>query len=189
MRSLRIHPGLSLDFLAGFVEGAGVVSIEAAHAVRNTSVDGVYWRELPGIGRTLSGMTPWPRTGHNGGNFTAGSGPSLYVSAMTYPGGAHSVCREYDFFTFSETTEKTPVNVYVSPSLNANGADRPLGVAIAVDGEVLSSYFIPPAAPGDLPDAWGGLDGFVANSVVPIRLSFTGMNPGAHTLKVSHTFR
>ncbi|KAK0483015.1 glycoside hydrolase family 115 protein [Armillaria luteobubalina] len=160
-------PSLTSGF-SGFVEGAGVISVEAAHAIRNTSVDGVYWRELPDIGRTLSGMTPWPRTGHNGGNFTAGSGPSL----------------EYDFFTFSETTDTTPVTVYVSPSLNANGADRPLGVAVAVDGEVLSSYFIPPAAPGDLPDAWDGLDGFVANSIVAIRLSFTGMRPGAHMLKI-----
>ncbi|KAK0237297.1 hypothetical protein EDD85DRAFT_908116 [Armillaria nabsnona] len=160
-------PSLVSGF-SGFVEGAGVVSIEAAHATRNTSVDGVYWRELPGIGRTLSGMTPWPRTGHNGGNFTAGSGPSL----------------EYDFFTFSETTNKTSVTVYVSPSLNANGADRPLDVAIALDGEVLSSYFIPPAAPGVLPAVWGGYDGFVANSIVPIALSFTGMKPGAHILKI-----
>ncbi|KAK0189365.1 glycoside hydrolase family 115 protein, partial [Armillaria mellea] len=160
-------PSLTSGF-DGFVEGAGVISIEAAHAIRNTSVDGVYWRELPDIGRTLSGMTPWPRTGHDGGNFTAGSGPSL----------------EYDFFTFTETTNNTPVTVYVSPSLNANGADRPLGVAISVDGEVLSSYFIPPAAPGDLPDAWDGLDGFVANSIVPIRVSFAGMKPGAHTLKI-----
>lgn len=80
------------------------------------------------------------------------------------------------------------MTVYVSPSLNANGADRPLGVAIALDGEVLSSYFIPPAAPGVLPAVWGGYDGFVANSIVPISLSFAGMKPGAHNLKVSHTF-
>ncbi|KAK0200680.1 glycoside hydrolase family 115 protein [Desarmillaria ectypa] len=160
-------PSLASDF-SGFVEGAGVVSIEAAHAIRNTSVDGVYWRELRGIGRTLSGMTPWPRTGHNGGNFTAGTGPSL----------------EYDFFTFSETNNSTPVTVYVSPSLNANGADRPLGVAIALDGKVMSSYFIPPAAPGVLPAVWGGYDGFVANSIVPIRLSFPGMKSGRHTFKI-----
>ncbi|KAK0445619.1 glycoside hydrolase family 115 protein [Desarmillaria tabescens] len=160
-------PSLASDF-SGFVEGAGVVSMEAAHAIRNTSVDGTYWRELPGIGRTLSGMTPWPRTGHDGGNFTAGSGPSL----------------EYDFFTFSDATEATPVTVYVSPSLNANGLDRPLGVAIALDGEVMSSYFIPPAVPGALPDAWDGLDGFVANSIVPIQLSFSGIEPGSHTLKI-----
>ncbi|KAK0445622.1 uncharacterized protein EV420DRAFT_1717306 [Desarmillaria tabescens] len=160
-------PSLASDF-SGFVEGAGVVSMEAAHAIRNTSVDGVYWRELPGIGRTLSGMTPWPRTGHDGGNFTAGSGPSL----------------EYDFFTFNNMTEATPVAVYVSPSLNANGLDRPLGVAIALDGEVISSYFIPPSAPGTEPAAWGGYDGFVANSIVPIQLSFTGIEPGSHTLKI-----
>ncbi|KAG7441243.1 uncharacterized protein BT62DRAFT_1046282 [Guyanagaster necrorhizus] len=154
--------------LSGFVEGAGVVSMEAAHAIRNTTVDGVYWRELPGIGRTFSGMTPWPRTGHDGGNFSAGTGPSL----------------EYDFFTFSEANDTTPVTVYVSPSLNANGADRPLGVAISLDDQIMSSYFIPPAPPGDLPDAWDGLDGFVADSIVAIQLSFAGIDPGAHTLKI-----
>lgn len=61
----------------GFVEGDGVVSIEAAHAARNTSVAGVTWTELPGYGKTLSGVTPWPRLGANGTNFTAGTGPSL----------------------------------------------------------------------------------------------------------------
>lgn len=64
----------------GFVEGDGGVSIEAAHATRNTSVDGLTWIELPGIGRTLSGVTPWPRGGEER-NFTAGSGPSMYVSS------------------------------------------------------------------------------------------------------------
>lgn len=61
---------------AGFVEGDGGVSIEAAHASRNTTVDGLTWIELPGIGRTLSGVTPWPRGGDDK-NFTAGSGPSM----------------------------------------------------------------------------------------------------------------
>lgn len=60
----------------GFVESLGVVSFEAAHAIRNNSVDGFYWRELPGYGRTLSGITPWPREAVQG-NFSAGAGPSL----------------------------------------------------------------------------------------------------------------
>lgn len=66
-------------FNVGFVEGDGGVSIEAAHTSRNTSIDGITWTELPGYGKTVSGITPWPRTGNNGGNFTAGSGPSVYV--------------------------------------------------------------------------------------------------------------
>lgn len=62
----------------GFVEGDGGVSIEAAHASRNTSVDGLSWVELPGYGRTLSAITPWPRGGDER-NFTVGTGPSMYV--------------------------------------------------------------------------------------------------------------
>lgn len=63
----------------GFVEGDGGISIEAAHASRNTSVSGVTWTELPGYGKTLSGVTPWPRLGNNGANFSVGSGPALFV--------------------------------------------------------------------------------------------------------------
>lgn len=62
---------------SGFVEGDGGISVEAAHATRNISVSGVTWTELPGYGKTFSGVTPWPRTGNNGNNFTVGNGPSL----------------------------------------------------------------------------------------------------------------
>lgn len=58
----------------GFVESGGVVSFEAAHAARNTSVDEISWKELPGAGRTHSGVTPWPR---GDANYTVGAGPSL----------------------------------------------------------------------------------------------------------------
>lgn len=63
-------------YFLGFVEGDGAVSIEAAHTIRNTSVDGISWVELPDYGRTLSAITPWPRGGDEK-NFTAGSGPSV----------------------------------------------------------------------------------------------------------------
>lgn len=59
------------------MEGGGALSFEAAHATGNTSVAGVAWKELPGYGRTLSGVTPWPRLGNNEGNFSAGTGPTL----------------------------------------------------------------------------------------------------------------
>ena len=61
----------------GFVEGDGAVSIEAAHAQRNTTVDGVSWREIVGYGKTLSGVTPLPHLGHNGQPFEIGQGPVL----------------------------------------------------------------------------------------------------------------
>ncbi len=47
----------------GFVEGDGVVAIEAAHYARAVPPPDGQWRQIPNIGRTLSGMTPWPTTG------------------------------------------------------------------------------------------------------------------------------
>ncbi|KAF5381526.1 hypothetical protein D9757_008168 [Collybiopsis confluens] len=160
-----------LSNFTGFVESTalGVVSFEAAHASRNTSASGIFWKELPGLGRTLSGITPWPRDGDNGANFTAGSGPSI----------------EYDFFVLSNRTNITVVT-RLSPSLNANGADRPLGFALQVGSEpIQTSYFIPPdASPGGEPTAWGGLDGFAANVIVSVNMTFNVTAPGAQTLKL-----
>ncbi|KAF4588751.1 hypothetical protein EYR40_010305 [Pleurotus pulmonarius] len=151
----------------GFVEGSGVISMEAAHASRNTTVAGITWTELVGYGRTLSAVTPMPRFGdNNGGNFTAGSGPSL----------------EYDFVNFNTIGGGLNVTTLVSPSLNANGLDRPLGVAIQIDNLTpQTKYFIPPAVPGALPSQWNA---FVSNSIVPVQTSFTGLQPGTHTLKI-----
>lgn len=40
--------------------------------------------------------------------------------------------------------------------------------------------------PGQLPAAWGGLDGFVANSIVPVVTTFGAGKPaaGRHTVRV-----
>ncbi|KAF8999865.1 hypothetical protein BDQ17DRAFT_1427597 [Cyathus striatus] len=152
----------------GFVEGTGVISMEAAHAARNSSVNGITWTELPGYGRTVSGVTPLPRTD---ANFTAGSGPSL----------------EYDFFNFNTLPGlNVTVTTYLSPSLNSLGQDQPLLIAVGMDSQTLQVIQpIPNAVPGNLPDAWDGNDGFVANSIVPVVTTFSGINPGKHTLKIS----
>ncbi|KZV74317.1 glycoside hydrolase family 115 protein [Peniophora sp. CONT] len=155
------------DNFTGFVEGDGAIAIEAAHASRNTSVGEVSWIEIPNYGRTLSGVTPWPRLGNNEQNYTAGSGPSL----------------EYDFANFNtiDGNGTVGVTVFVSPSLNANGDDRPLGIGVQVDDdEPQTTYFIPFAAPGQEPAVWND---FVANSIVPVVGNFTAW-PGAHTLKL-----
>ncbi|KAJ7773957.1 hypothetical protein B0H16DRAFT_1510537 [Mycena metata] len=151
---------------SGFLEANGAVAFEAEHATRNNSVAGMVWRILPGLGRTLSGVTPWPRLGNNENNFTAGTGPSL----------------EYDFYTF--TSSNATVTTYVSPSNNGLGADRPLGFAVQVDDEEISSnYFFPPAAPGAEPVGWDGSDGFAANSIIAVPNKVT-LAPGTHTLKI-----
>jgi hypothetical protein len=66
----------------GFVEGDGGVSMQAAHATRNTSVGEVAWRVLPNLGRDGDAVTPWPRLGNGGTNYTAGEGPHLYVPSL-----------------------------------------------------------------------------------------------------------
>ncbi|KAJ8073009.1 hypothetical protein PM082_019877 [Marasmius tenuissimus] len=147
----------------GFVEGGGVISMEAAHTARNTSVDGLSWRNLPGIGRTLSGITPWPRGGADA-NYTAGTGASV----------------EYDFYNFRATN--MTVTAYISPSLNANGRDRPLAFAMQLDSnELKSSYYMPFGDPGSEPADWKG---FVANSIINTSLNWTDVGAGAHTLKL-----
>jgi len=56
------------------VEGTGVISFEAAHAARKTTVQGISWSELAGLGRTLSAVTPLPL---GDVSFDLGAGPTL----------------------------------------------------------------------------------------------------------------
>ena len=71
--------------------------------------------------------------------------------------------RQYDFVNFNtvDGNGTVGITVFVSPSLNANGDDRPLAIGVQVDDdEPQTTYFIPPAAPGSLPPQWDGNDGF-----------------------------
>ena len=59
-----------------------------------------------------------------------------------------------------------------------------MGIALQIDdGAPQTQYFVPAATPGDLPDAWNGNDGWVANSIIDVPFVFP-TQPGAHTLKV-----
>jgi hypothetical protein len=96
-----------------------------------------------------------------------------------------TTCSEYDFYNFNTLPGGLlAVTAYVSPSLNANGNDRPLGIALQIDNLTpVTKYFIPYAPATTTPAGWGGPDGFVANSIVSIPASFK-TSPGKHTLKV-----
>ncbi|KAH6897654.1 hypothetical protein BKA70DRAFT_1438250 [Coprinopsis sp. MPI-PUGE-AT-0042] len=135
----------------GFVESAGVIAIEAAHASRNSTVGEFSWKELPGYGRTRSAITPLPRTDES---WAAGSGPTI----------------EYDFFNFNTIAES-----------------KPLAFGITIDSQPVKT--INPigrlSKPGDYPPGWGGEFGWVANAITPSVINFSGVSPGAHTLKIS----
>jgi len=59
----------------GFVEGGGYVSMEAEHFARAVDAPPVHWVVIPGLGRTLSGVTPFPVTAPR--QTPGGEGPRL----------------------------------------------------------------------------------------------------------------
>jgi hypothetical protein len=56
------NPDLPRDTLRGFIESNGYVSIEAEHHDRAVERAPVFWQLIPHIGRTASGITPFPPT-------------------------------------------------------------------------------------------------------------------------------
>ncbi|KAH7316383.1 hypothetical protein B0J17DRAFT_697231 [Rhizoctonia solani] len=153
----------------GFVEGDGGVSIEAVHPTRNSSAGGAAWQLLPGLGKTNGAVTPYPALANHGQAFAAGSGPSL----------------EYDFYTFtSPKSGNITLTSFISPALNGNGNDRPVGFAVQIDsGAPQSIYYSPVTNSRSDPQGWGGPDGWVANSITYFKTTHPVL-PGAHTLKV-----
>jgi hypothetical protein len=152
----------------GFVESDGHLAIEAEHTSRSTEVNGVSYLTLPNYGRTLSGVMLVP------------------VLAATQSPGEGPVL-EYNIYTFTSTSHAT-VTLYLSPSLNQNGAARPLRYAIAFDNERMQEIqFVPDASDGNLPDGWTGA---VSDAVWGLSSgnSTTTIHDlseaGAHTLKI-----
>jgi hypothetical protein len=56
------NPEVPRSSLHGFIESNGYVSIEAEHFDRAVQREPVFWQLIPYIGRTGSGMTPFPAT-------------------------------------------------------------------------------------------------------------------------------
>ncbi|MBX6365666.1 MAG: glycosyl hydrolase 115 family protein, partial [Gemmatimonadetes bacterium] len=101
--------------VAGFVEGDGYVSIEAEHYSRAVGGGGVHWERIPDLGRTLSGMTPFPVT-----------------AAPRTPGG-DSPRLEYRVYMFD--AGDVSVTAYLSPTLDFTGSPAGLGYAVSFDDE------------------------------------------------------
>lgn len=104
------HPEPLPSGFLGFAESNGHFSIEAAHFSRKSEKNGLSWEEVPGLGRTLSGMTTFPVTA---------PGDSLPANNPTL---------EYDLWF--HTSGEVEVILALSPTLNYYGTGKRVAVAI-----------------------------------------------------------
>jgi hypothetical protein len=106
------NPAVARDQLRGFVESNGYVSIEAEHFDRAVERAPNFWKLIPHIGRTASGMTPFPVT-----------------AARQTPGG-DSPRLEYDVHLFN--AGRIVVWAYLSPRNDVLHGDG-LKYAVSID--------------------------------------------------------
>jgi hypothetical protein len=104
---------LAADF-RGFVDTNGYVSIEAEHFSDSVDAEPVQWLRIPGLGRTLSGMTPVPVT-----------------SESQTPGGDSP---RLEYRLHSPRSGLVKVQAFVSPTLNFHN-DQGLRYAVSFDDQ------------------------------------------------------
>ncbi|KAJ3044534.1 hypothetical protein HDV00_001961 [Rhizophlyctis rosea] len=151
-------------FKNGFIEGGGVVAIEAEHWSRNKKAGNYQWEVIPGYGRTLSGVAPFPVVSEN--TWAAGTGPAL----------------EYDIYLFTLPANKSvQATLHWGTGLNQNFG-RPLKYAVAIDDETPQVVqIVPNTPPGGTPPDWAGV---VRDSVRYTVTNHTLAATGKHTLKI-----
>jgi hypothetical protein len=145
------------DSLEGFVEANHLVSVEAEHFTRQSSVDSVHWDKIPGFGETLSGVTIFPVT----------------AASLEPPQPAPTL--EYRMYLFD--SGKCDVEAILAPTNNFVPG-RGLRYAISFDDQ-------PPLVVDALADssqkAW---EEAVSNGVRKVTSTLTVDAPGYHTLKI-----
>jgi hypothetical protein len=99
---------------SGFVENAGIVTMDAEHATAKRSATGVSWRLLPDFGETLSAMETFP------------------VTAASTLSGTSQACMDYVFTVF--TTEERTLQTVLAPTLSFVPL-RGLRYGVALDGK------------------------------------------------------
>jgi hypothetical protein len=135
-----------------FVEAGGVVAIEAEHHARATSIDGVSWKTIPNLGRTLSGVASYPSTA---------------ASSVPRKGAA------LEYLIDFEKAGPIDLTVFTAPSLDFRGG-KGLSFAVSIDDAA-------PVVVNTLPDpsqkAW---DKVVADNVRVLTTRLQVPSAGAH---------
>ncbi|KAK3116859.1 hypothetical protein LTR53_002353 [Teratosphaeriaceae sp. CCFEE 6253] len=159
------HTVAPANFSNGFAESDGHVVIELEHwSSISSPSDDVNYTVIPGLSRTLSGVTLFPVTADSQ---TTSAGPALV----------------YDLYTFTPSTAGGVVNITIATTTSLNTIpDRPLEYAVQFDDQPAKTvqYIIDQPA-GANPTGWLQA---VANSAWTSTSNFTYSGPGAHTLKV-----
>lgn len=152
------------DSLEGFVEGNGVVSIEAEHYTNKTVGKSVSWEKVPNLGRTLSAMAPFPTNGPS-------LNPKLEENSL-----------QYKIYFFTPGKHKTAV--YISPSLNFV-AGQPMRLAVSLDDsepQILEVKAGAVRGGGNDDQLWSNS---VRDNIRKLITSIKVDKPGYHTLKIS----
>lgn len=153
---------ITRNTLKGFVENAGVVSIEAEHFTRNIPAKQAHWEKIDGYGRTLSAMTIMP------------------MKAESIPSPKDAPCLEYKMYLFKPG--KLQVRAVFAPALNYVPG-RGVRFAISFDDETPQ---IMDMVPKDF-DARNGnreWEESVRNASRTISSSHQVSGVGYHTLKI-----
>ena len=157
--------------LKGFVEGEGVVSMEAEHFTRNTEAGAKRWVKIEDYGRTLSGMR---------------ATSPVDVSATA---AKDSPCLEYQMYLFD--TGPAHVDLITSPALNFS-PDRGVQIAVSLDNQAPVNITMVPKGFNQFAQAnsqemrallaeW---DSSVKDNARHVKASLNVDKPGYHTLKV-----
>jgi Glycosyl hydrolase family 115/Gylcosyl hydrolase family 115 C-terminal domain len=139
---------------SGFVENAGVVSIEAEHFSANRAAGGVSWQKIPGFGETLSGMEAFP------------------VTAASVTNGA-AACMDYSVYLFDSGAMN--LQAVLAPTLNFVPG-RGLRYSVAFDGQ---PAMMVDAWASNTQHDW---ETAVSDGVHKIDTAVAIDKPGAHTL-------
>lgn len=146
-----------LNSFNGFIENNGYIAIEAEHFTRKVGANGINWEVIPGIGRTVSGVTVFP------------------VTASPQIPGNNCPHLDYDIYIFQPCDLN--VNFYLSPCLNYFN-DEGLKLAVSFDNQEPKIVGI------NKDQSQKNWEKWVSNNINKVIESFTLNEAGKHTLKV-----
>jgi hypothetical protein len=150
------NPGIDRNNVKGFVERDGIIAIEAAHYSKSVAATPLKWQEVPGLGRTLSGVTLFPVT--------------------TQLGSLSSSSPHLQYQIHLQDTGSIKVHTLLSPTLNFHHT-KGLRFAVSIDDEAPQIINMHEGENNRMWEQW------VANNINNKVSHHRITKPGTHTLK------